>query len=201
MPETNTAALNRRQQKAILRKQKQRRQRLVLGGASLLIAGAIGGGVILTTTKSSDKPDLRAVQSFEHLKPTHVTEPVNYEQSPPTGGDHAPVWQNCGSYSKPIANEQGVHSMEHGAVWITYRPDLPQDEINSLRSLSLIRDYLLVSPSDGLDSPVVASAWGKQIKLESAADKRLDAFIRQYMKGAQTPEPGAPCSSGDGTPT
>jgi hypothetical protein len=47
---------------------------------------------------------------------------VDYPQSPPVGGPHNPIWQNCGFYSKPVRDEYAVHSMEHGAVWITYSP-------------------------------------------------------------------------------
>jgi hypothetical protein len=130
----------------------------------------------------------------------HTEGTVNYEQSPPVGGPHNPVWQNCGFYDKPVRNENAVHSLEHGAVWITYQPDLPQDQVAKLRELAQNNSYVLVSPYPGLDSPVVASAWGKQLKLQSAEDPALEQFIRAYMQGPQTPEPGAPCSGGIGEP-
>ncbi len=55
----------------------------------------------------------------------HLEEPVTYTENPPVGGVHNPVWQNCGYYAAPIPNETAVHSLEHGAIWITYQPDLP----------------------------------------------------------------------------
>jgi hypothetical protein len=45
-----------------------------------------------------------------------------------------------------------------------------------------------------LSTPVVASAWGKQLRLKSVDDPKLQEFIRAYRKGPQTPEPGAPCT-------
>jgi hypothetical protein len=113
------------------------------------------------------------------------------------------MWQTCGLYDKPIRDENAVHSLEHGAVWITYLPNLPnlpQDEIERLRDLTESNDYVLVSPYPDLDSPVVASAWGKQLALESAEDPALERFIQVYVQGPQTPEPGAPCSGGVGRP-
>ncbi len=53
----------------------------------------------------------------------------------------------------------------------------------------------------GLPAPVVLSAWNHQLQLQSADDPRIDAFLAKYVQGAQTPEPGALCSNGTGTPT
>ena len=130
----------------------------------------------------------------------HTEENVDYAQSPPAGGAHNPVWQNCGFYDEPVRDETAVHSLEHGAVWITYRPDLFQEQIERLGDLTQSSDYVLVSPYPDLDAPVVASAWGKQLALESAEDPALERFIQVYVQGPQTPEPGAPCSGGVGWP-
>ena len=129
----------------------------------------------------------------------HTEGNVDYEQTPPAGGPHNPVWQNCGFYEKPVRDENAVHSLEHGAVWIAYEPNLPQDEVERLRDLTE-QSYVLVSPYPGLDSPIVATAWGKQLKLESPEDPDLERFVRAYRQGPQTPEPGAVCTGGVGEP-
>ena len=59
---------------------------------------------------------------------------------------------------------------------------------------------MLVSPYPDLPAPVVASAWGYQLRLDSAADDRLDAFVRRFVQGAQAPERGSPCTGGTGEP-
>jgi putative peptide zinc metalloprotease protein len=139
-------------------------------------------------------------ESFAITERTHVLRPVSYPQDPPVGGDHAPIWQNCGFYDIPVRNENAVHSLEHGAVWITYRPDLPEEQIDALRNLAHRQSYVLVSPYPDLPAPVVASAWGKQLRLESGDDPRLDEFVRAFRLGHQAPEAGAPCSDGIGQP-
>lgn len=128
----------------------------------------------------------------------HTQDPVDYEQSPPAGGAHNPVWQNSGFYEQPIRNENAVHTLEHGAVWIAFSPDLPQDGKETIRDLVEGRDCLLASPYPGLpaDTPVVASAWGVQLSLDGADDPDLDRFIQTYRRGSQTPEPGATCTGG-----
>jgi Protein of unknown function (DUF3105) len=140
------------------------------------------------------------VMAYEVGKVVHTEDPVTYAQTPPVGGDHHPGWQNCGAYADPVPTEQGVHSMEHGAVWVTYDPALPAGDIELLQALTKRQTHILVSPFPGLPSKVVASAWGVQLALDSAQDARLTSFIETYQNGPQTPEPGAPCSGALGTP-
>ena len=117
---------------------------------------------------------------------------------PPVGGVHDPRWQNCGIYTEPIDVGPAVHSMEHGAVWVTFRPDLPVDEVTILQDLVSGQSYTLLSPYPELNSDVVATAWGVQLEPDSVSDGRLEEFISRYRGGG--PEPGAPCTGGLGTP-
>jgi len=140
------------------------------------------------------------VVTYSNLARTHVTGTVTYAQNPPVGGPHNPVWLNCGIYTAPVPNENAVHSMEHGAVWITYEPNLPPSALQHLVSLVEGHSYVILSPFSGLPAPVVATAWGLQLKLQTANDPRIAQFIQKYAQGPQTPEPGAPCSGGTGSP-
>ncbi|WP_430868403.1 DUF3105 domain-containing protein [Demequina aurantiaca] len=119
---------------------------------------------------------------------------------PPTGGEHDPVVQNCGVYTAPVATAKAVHSLEHGAVWITYQPGLDDKQIGALTKLAENRDYTLLSPMDSLGSPVVLTAWGTQLEVDDASDPRVEPFLVKYLQGEQTPEPGAPCTGGFGDP-
>ncbi len=129
---------------------------------------------------------------FAVAAPAHVTGPVSYPQDPPVGGPHGADDISCRTYDEPVVNEPAVHSLEHGAVWITYSPDLPPSEIETLVGKGGERE-VMVSPYPGLDSPVVASAWGRQLRLDSADDDRLDQFISAFRDGQQSPEPHAAC--------
>ena len=149
-----------------------------------------------TSTPSPDPGEPQGTQTFTGLERTHVDTPVNYPQTPPVGGPHNPVWQTCAFYDKPIMVERGVHSMEHGAVWITYSADLPADQIAVLKTLQASGREVLVSPFAGLPTPVVASAWGKQLQLQSATDPRLAEFVKYFDDGPQTPEIDTPCAGG-----
>jgi hypothetical protein len=105
-------------------------------------------------------------------------------------------------YDSEIAKEQATHSMEHGAVWITYRPDLPKAQVDELASKVRNQTFMLMSPYPGLDAPISLQAWGYQLKLNDVTDKRIDQFIDALRINA-TQEPQAGCSGGitDATPT
>jgi Protein of unknown function (DUF3105) len=120
---------------------------------------------------------------------------------PPGGGDHNPVWQNAGFYGEPARNENAVHTLEHGAVWIAYSPNLPQEERDRVREIVSGQNCVLASPFSDLEAPVVASSWGRQLKLEGADDPDLERFVRAYKQGPDTPEPGAACTGGMGAPS
>jgi hypothetical protein len=122
---------------------------------------------------------------------------LTYPMSPPAGGNHNPYWQNCMGdvYPAEIASEHAVHSLEHGAVWVTYRPDLPADQVAALKARVTNRPYMLMSPYPRLDRPISLQAWGYQVKVDSADDPAIDSFIDKYRVNA-APEPGATCSSG-----
>ena len=119
---------------------------------------------------------------------------------PPVGGVHSPRWQNCGIYEQPVDPKNAIHSMEHGAVWIAYHPDLPAEDVENLREHVQGQSYLLLAPYPDLASDVVLSAWGVQLQVDSAADERIGQFIDQYRLGPQTPEFGAACDGGIGRP-
>lgn len=110
------------------------------------------------------------------------------------------VWQNCGIYTEPIIDEQAVHSMEHGAVWIAYQPQLNGAVVQTLQNQARGNAFVLMAPYVGLSHPVVLTAWGLQLRLNDPADPRIGQFVRAYANGPQTPEKGAKCSGGVGSP-
>ncbi|MBA2713289.1 MAG: DUF3105 domain-containing protein [Rubrobacteraceae bacterium] len=173
---------------------------MVVGGIVLAFLAVFVIVVVLDVRQQAGSMAPSGVRSYSNLSRNHTEAPMNYPQNPPVGGDHNPVWQNCGFYSKPVRNESAVHSLEHGAVWITYSPDLPKEQVDRIRELASDNTYVLASPYPDLPAPMVASAWGKQLQVQSADDTDLEQFVSAYRQGPQTPEPGAVCTGGTGTP-
>lgn len=125
---------------------------------------------------------------------------IDYEQSPATNGDHNPFWQNCGFYDEPVMEEKAVHSLDHGVVWITYQPDLAESEVATLRDTFGTEPYVIVSPYEDQDSPIVATSWRVQLPLDSASDERLPQFVDDFRVSELAPLSGNGCIGGSGEP-
>lgn len=198
-PALSPAAAKVRNRRAARRQAEALRRRRLLAfqlGIIALAVALIGVGVVAGIGRQQSEPPPTGTQSFPNLARDHTPNAVAYDQNPPVGGPHNAVWQNCGFYAAPIANEAAVHSLEHGVVWITYRPDLPSAQIDRLKTLAESQSHLLVSPIADQPAPVVATAWGEQIQLDSAADNRLHEFVDRFRLSPQAPEPGASCAGG-----
>lgn len=167
---------------------------LVLGLAVAVpvVAQQVGGDEVAGPVNLDD------VQFFKEVDNGHTGGDVDYDQVPPIGGPHDPAWLDCGRYDEPVRDENAVHDLEHGAVWITYDPDLGADDVDALERV--LPDNGILSPYDGLPAPVVVTVWARQLQLTGADDPRLEAFLGVYDDGRTSPEPFASCAGGVSEP-
>jgi len=183
---------------------------IVIGAVALialLIVGFAVWGVVQGSRNWEDKvADIKGVVNYRAQKNpqiddrTHKDGTLSYVTSPPVGGAHNATPQNCNGnvYDAPIANEHAVHSLEHGAVWITYKQGLPADQVAVLAKKVQGKDYTLMSPYTGLDKNVSVQVWGYQLKVDDVNDPRIDEFIKDTRVVAAL-EPGISCSGGNTT--
>jgi hypothetical protein len=182
---------------------KRRRSKLVwwvVGStAGLVVVGLIVASLVLTPRPiafdrgNGDGSAIEGIETFTNTA-NHVEGEVDYAQAPPTGGDHNAVWLNCGVYSQAVPNVNAVHSLEHGAVWITYDPaQVDADGVAALRA-QLPSSYVILSPYDGLPSPIVLSAWNSQVQIDSPTDPRVKEFLTAFWRSTNAPEPNAACT-------
>jgi hypothetical protein len=179
-------------------------RRAVVGVLVVLLLGVIAYQVYRLRQPSrggdpgNDIPQLAAVKTYDFVGGDHTSDPVTYAQTPPAGGPHDPAWEDCGVYPQPIRNENGVHALEHGTVWVTYRPGLAAADVQALASaLGAVKSgKTILSPYPGLPAPVVVTVWNAQLDLTGADDPRLARFLGFYGDGHTAPEPEASCAGG-----
>ncbi|MFF2147060.1 DUF3105 domain-containing protein [Kitasatospora sp. NPDC058190] len=201
---------DRRTRIAELRAAEQRRDRrnkvIASVAAGVLVIGAIATGTWIVMDQNQKKKDREAaanadipgVKTFGDLSRNHVKEKVNYPMTPPVGGDHNAVWLDCMGhvYDQPVENERAVHSLEHGAVWVTYNGKATPEDIKTLSDKVKNTPYSLMSPYPDEQGTITLNAWSTQLIVDSASDPRVNQFFTKYVQGKQTQEPGASCTMG-----
>jgi hypothetical protein len=168
--------------------------------ALLLVVGAVATVLILNAAPPSGDGEVISgdyadrLELYPDLDATHTDTRVTYDQSPPVGGPHNPAWLNCGVYDEEQQNENVVHTLEHGAVWIAYDPASTTDaEIEAL--IELAPDtYSVISPYDGLGNAMAISAWGAQLRFTEVDDPAVEDFLTEFWRSPSSPEPSAPCT-------
>jgi hypothetical protein len=183
----------------------------ILFVAGALVLGACGddgssGDDGTTISASEAEPTgpapegIEGVVAYDITDNTHVEGSVDYRIDPPVAGPHNPVWANCKFYDGEIPNENAVHSLEHGSVWITYEPGTDGATLSTIQAIveSDESTHILASEYPGQDSPIVQTAWDRQLKADSIDDPRVEEFIGTYLLADTAPEPGAACSGGAG---
>lgn len=171
---------------------------LVVGGAvavPMLVEGdgdpvAVMGPPNGTTSGVTDE----GVQEYDVRDNTHTTGEVDYPQSPPVAGQHDSIWLECGVYDRPVRDENVVHSLEHGTVWITYTSEVSEEDLDTL--VEVLPDEGILSPYADQPAPVMITVWNRQLALDEADRGRLEDFIAAYGHGETSPEPMASCRGG-----
>jgi hypothetical protein len=180
--------------------QRRRTAQILFAVLAALIVVAMAVAVPLAvqdgraTKLAAGAPNLDGVKAYNDLRRYHTRGSVDYPQVPPVGGPHHPEWLACGAFEGPVPNENAVHDLEHGTVWITYRPGLAPLQVDALTAL--LPDDGIISPYVGLPAPVVVTVWGRQLALTGPGDPRLPLFLDQFGSGQTAPEPLASCGGG-----
>jgi hypothetical protein len=188
---------------AFKKKEAASKRNRILGIVAAIVALVLVAGTVATVLVLNAIPQEREVISGDYedrlelypdLEATHTETRVSYDQSPPVGGPHNPAWLNCGVYDEPQQNENVVHTLEHGAVWIAYDPETTTDaEIAALVALAP-DTYTVISPYEGLGDAKAISAWGAQLLFTDVEDPAVEDFLTEFWRSADSPEPNAPCT-------
>lgn len=166
----------------------------LVGAGAVVVVGLI---VVLVVSDVTGNPQGRTepppgVEVVEVGDFRHTDQPVAYPTDPPAGGPHSAVPLECRVYDSPVRNENAVHSLEHGAVWIAYSPSLDADEIERIEDEFRRSSEVIISPYPGLDAAVVLTAWARQLRLDEVDIATIDQFVRAF-RDSTAPEVRATC--------
>jgi hypothetical protein len=178
---------------------RQRSKRWVLLGVVVLLVLAVVNGSMRFFDEGLPSEVEGAVR-FDGLTSSVVDGAIDYDMRPPAGGPHAALIQECGVYRVPVTDENAVASLAGGAVWLAYNPDIASSDVEMLEDLAFGERDVILAPYPGLDAPLVATAWGVQLRVDDLSDNRVPLFLTVYANQDSAPDPTARCVGGVGAP-
>lgn len=116
------------------------------------------------------------IQNVKHVKPGETHE--GYNSNPPTNGPMYDEVAGAGIHDQEVADEKVVHSMEHGAAVVWYKPDLPKEDIERItQAFNGVSGKKVMLPRQDMATPIVLTSWGRLLKLESIDEGKIKEFI------------------------
>jgi len=213
-------------------RRKERRRALLIYGTTGFVALAVLAGIIVySVVDNQAKNEQRKVGYVEAATPAAVaagctgivndasrgsehvsaTETVDFEVSPPSSGPHdADPLPDAIRFYNPdsgIRLERAVHNLEHGFVVAWYDTELPDDQVERLRTVAEDAGPRFIAvPWDrepfGEDKHFVLTAWNRTQRCETVSADVVKEFVDKWanppIEGATWDSPTAPESGAAG---
>lgn len=175
--------------------------KILIGGGIATLVLLLGAVFVITGQSTKEQEKLSkpligqeiAIQGENHI-PDGTK--VDYNSNPPSSGNHYANPELAGIYDNPPPDGNLVHSLEHGAVILWYKPLIsPNQQIEATASpkmtelssqnieqLKQIYDSTSVGkkimvPRSNLDAPLALSSWGRVLKLDKIDPGQIKAFL------------------------
>lgn len=151
---------------------------IAVGVLVLIIAGA--AIFFLAGTKEAPTAKAYAIQGTQHIGEGESHPP--YNSNPPTSGWHYGTAAPWGVHERELPDEQVVHNLEHGGIWISYHPSL--DGVTAEKLREIVRRYrskVIMTPRTSNESKIALAAWGRLDTFDDFDEKRLLTFIRSFI--------------------
>lgn len=198
--------LTRKERRALKRaeKQEKRGQEKSKRGAKkivlftlgvLVIAGAAGAFFLFAPERQAPRPDFSQTIPDEGRSHTDEGTRVEYQSNPPTSGNHWGEPLADGIYDTEKPDEAVVHSLEHGRVWISYKPSIPEQTKKSLEELLKKYNGTVLTPRSANDTDIALATWNRldtfNLNPDGTFDEsRITDFINRWRNKGPEFVPG-----------
>lgn len=163
-----------------------------------IIIGAVAVLILIKSSSSNQQSTLSPqetnltpqgekipIQGREHIGIGGSHPP--YNSNPPTSGWHYEKPAAWGFYDNPLPDEQIVHNLEHGGIWISYK-DINEQTKQKLQQLAQkYNQAVIITPRPKNDTPIALASWGRLLKLEKFNQDAIEKFIKTNINNS--PEP------------
>ncbi|MFY9462803.1 MAG: DUF3105 domain-containing protein [Candidatus Sungiibacteriota bacterium] len=136
---------------------------------AVIIAAVIGGLIYVSIVASRRNAQNTPGESYANQGQEHVPlgREFAYNSNPPASGPHYASPANWGVYDYEANDKLFIHNMEHGGVWIAYRPTVSTNVVAHLKSIvdEFGGSKIVMAPRAANDSDVAVAAWTRLLKI------------------------------------
>ena len=149
--------------------------------------------IIVSKITAPPEPPRPGIEQADHGR-EHVSSKEYGGDQPPTSGTHAnPV--SWGVYDTEVRDDQLIHNMEHGGIYISYQPSLPKEQVEKLKELlsapfsdpQFQPRKIVLAPRVENKSPIELSSWRRSEALASYDQQKIKDYITRNL--GKSPEP------------
>ncbi|OGY47398.1 MAG: hypothetical protein A3J65_00945 [Candidatus Buchananbacteria bacterium RIFCSPHIGHO2_02_FULL_45_11b] len=165
--------------------------------AVLVIAAAASGIYLLAKSAAPKEEDFsRAIPVMEASHIAAGSRLPEYTSNPPTSGPHYSQTARSGFRDEAIPDQNIIHNLEHGDIWIAYHPRLADEIKEELKQFGAAK--VIITPREANETDIALAAWGRldTFNLDGKAlpVERITDFIKRYAN--QGPEKVPQASGG-----
>lgn len=152
-----------------------------LAAVCLIIGGIAFGFSYFTKQSLQNLPGLSVPdQGREHVVGTNHPP---YNSNPPVSGWHDSSPAEWGVYKEELPDEVLIHNLEHGGIWISYKPGISPELVEKLENF--YKEWgrkTIVTPRAANDTDVTLAAWTRLDKFNSSeySEERVEKFIKAF---------------------
>lgn len=136
---------------------------------------------------SPSVPD--ASVGYQNQGQTHIQEGAahpEYNSNPPTSGWHRANPARLGFYDEELPDEALIHNLEHGEIWISYKPTVSDAVKEQLKEF--LGPRVIITKREKNDTDIAIAAWTRldAFNLENGVlteEKiaRINAFVKRWQ--------------------
>ena len=116
----------------------------------------------------------------EHIA-LNANPPTPYTSNPPSSGGHFGQPANWRIYDYEVNDKIFIHNLEHGGIWIAYKPDVSVQVVEDLKSI--VSEFggskFVMAPRSANDADIVVVAWTRVLKFDVSGEALTDVEIDQ----------------------
>lgn len=160
-------------------------RRVLIGATAIAIIGGITWLVTLPPRSEAPRPG----ESFQIQGQTHIAVGAThaaYSSNPPSSGPHYAQPATWGVHDTELPDEQVIHNLEHGGIWISYK-GIDASSTAALEKITNSQSKIIMEPRANNDAPIILVSWGKVQKFEAYDEQGINTFIEANKN--QSPEP------------